>query len=155
MPRARFALFLVQKMLVTLLRPCISKPGFRHHKLCRCVCVLSVCQMLEKYVVAKLADIIPFVANHQDLIWVCVLHALAAVCLEVSETVGRSSNPQKKQLHKPGSPKITTELTAFIVSAGKSFAALCTSCPPWEYPLTTTFELGHELRALVTSSALY
>lgn len=73
--------FSVQKMLVTLLRPCISKPGFRHHKLCRCVCVLSVSQMLEKYVVAKLADIIPFVANHQDLIWVCVLHALAAVCL--------------------------------------------------------------------------
>lgn len=110
--------------------------------------------MLQKYVVAKLTDVVSFVANHQDLIRVCVLHALAAVCLEVSGTVGRLSNFQKKQLHKPGSPKITTELIAFIVSAGNSFAALCTSCPPWEYPLTTIFELGHELRALVTSEAL-
>lgn len=110
--------------------------------------------MLEKYVVAKLADIVALVADHQDLIRVCVLHALAAVCLEVSGTAGGFSHFQKKQLHRPGSPKITTELTAFIVSAGNSFAALCTSCPPWEYPLTTTFELGHELRALVTSEAL-
>lgn len=110
--------------------------------------------MLQKYVVAKLADVVSFVANHQDLIRVCVLHALAAVCLEVSGTVGGFRSFQKKKLHKPGSPKITTELTAFMVSAGNSFAALCTSCPPWEYPLTTTFELGHELRALVTSEAL-
>lgn len=142
-------------MLVTFLRPSISKPGFRDHKVCRCVCVLSVGQMLQEYVVAKLADIIPFVANHQDLIRVCVLYALAAVCLEVSGTADGFSISQKKQLHKPGSPKITTELTAFNVSAGNSFAALCTSCPPWEYPLTTTFELGHELRALVTSEALF
>ena len=50
---------------------------------------------------------------------------------------------------------MTTELTAFIVSAGNNFAALWTSCPPWEYPLTTIFELGHELKALVTSEALF
>lgn len=80
--------------------------------------------MLKKYIVSKLADVIAFVADHQDLIWVCVLHALAAVCLGVSGTVGGFSNFQRKQLHKPGSPKITTELTAFIVSAGNSFAAL-------------------------------
>lgn len=49
---------------------------------------------------------------------------------------------------------MTTELTACIVSAGNSLAALWTSCPPWEYPLTTIFELGHELKAFVTSEAL-
>jgi hypothetical protein len=56
--------------------------------------------------------------------------------------------------HEPGSPKMTTELTAFIVSAGNSLAALCTSCPPWEYPLSTILEPGHELRAFVMSEAL-
>lgn len=61
----------------------------------------------------------------------------------------------EQQLDKPGSPKITTELTAFIVSAGNSLAALWTSCPPWEYPLTTILELGHELNAFVTREALF
>lgn len=50
---------------------------------------------------------------------------------------------------------MTTELTAFIISAGNSLAALWTSCPPWEYPLTTILELGHELNAFVTSEALF
>jgi hypothetical protein len=59
------------------------------------------------------------------------------------------------QFDKPGSPKITTELTVFIVSAGNNLAALCTSCPPWEYPLSTIFELGHELKASVMSEALF
>lgn len=68
---------------------------------------------------------------------------------------GWTHHISEERLDKPGSPKITTELTAFIVSAGNSLAALCTSCPPWEYPLTTILELGHELNAFVTSEALF
>lgn len=40
--------------------------------------------MLKKYIITELADVIAFVADYQDLIRVCVLHALAAVCLNVS-----------------------------------------------------------------------
>lgn len=147
----------VQRMLVTILRPCISKPGYRHHKVRRCVCVFSVGQMLECYVATELADVVAFVTDHENRVRVCVLHALTAVCSGVSGTVDGSIQHTlvlKKQLHRPGSPKITTELTAFIVSAGNNLAALWTSCPPWEYPLTTIFESGHESTALVTSEAL-
>lgn len=55
---------------------------------------------------------------------------------------------------KSGSPKITTELTFAIVLAGSSFAALWTSCPPWEYPLMTTLVLGHVFSVFVIMVAL-
>ena len=43
----------------------------------------------------------------------------------------------------PGSPNITTEEIQFATAVGKSAAALCTSCPPWEYPEATSLVLGH------------
>lgn len=41
--------------------------------------------MLEKYVATKLTDIVSVVADHKNLVRVCVLHALTAVCLESAE----------------------------------------------------------------------
>lgn len=66
---------------------CVSEPSFRYYESSRCVCVLRIGQMLEKDVATKLTDIVSVVADHKNLVRVCVLHALTAVCLGVSGTV--------------------------------------------------------------------
>lgn len=42
----------------------------------------------------------------------------------------------------PGSPNVTAAAIFSAVAAGRSLAALWTSCPPWLYPDRTTLVFG-------------
>src|SRR2546430_1865703 len=90
------------------------------------------------------ADVVPVVADSQDLasrnlsnwltiIWITEYNHCHHAHISASVAFLSFHSPS---YHSP-------ELIFACVAASNIFAALCTSCPPWLYPPSTTFVSGH------------
>jgi hypothetical protein len=83
--------------------------------------------MRQKDEIAMVADVISGVAYRQYLGRICALDLISVDCRYVSRSIiSHSTAVDDLQ----GSPNITMELITLIVDAGKSLAALWTTCPP-------------------------
>lgn len=119
-----------------------SKSSIFRNERRRCVCICRIHQVLQGNNVSVSADVVVRITEDQHLARARIEHALGAVCIMCKGKMSAKSHwldgpggkerkrREEKGYHRHGSPNITTELTACIISDESSLAALCTICPP-------------------------